>query len=106
MAGADTSKEDDFLEDAKEAHEAAVEAFADNYRDALDDVRFARLGEQWPERIRKDREQDNRPCLTINRLPSFIRQVVNDARQNKPSDHGPSGRLRADVPRPPKSSTA
>jgi len=25
------------------------------------------------------------PCLVINRLPSFIRQVVNGARQNRPS---------------------
>ena len=30
------------------------------------------------------RELDGRPTLTINRLPAFIRQVVNDARQNKP----------------------
>src|SRR6185437_4899748 len=32
----------------------------------------------------RDRELDNRPCLTLNQLPAFIRQVVNDARQNKP----------------------
>jgi hypothetical protein len=37
------------------------------------------------EKIALQRKEDNRPCLTINRLPSFIRQVVNDARQNKPS---------------------
>lgn len=49
-----------------------------------DDLRFCRLGEQWPENIRKERDLDGRPCLTINRLPAFTRQVVNDARQNKP----------------------
>lgn len=49
-----------------------------------DDVRFARLSEQWPESVRKQRELDGRPCLTINKLPAFIRQVVNDARQNTP----------------------
>lgn len=49
------------------------------------DVRFARLGEQWPDSVRKQREQEGRPCLTINRMPAFIRQVVNDARQNTPS---------------------
>ncbi len=42
-------------------------------------------GEQWPEEIRKAREQQNRPCLTFNRLPQFMAQVVGDARQNKPS---------------------
>jgi hypothetical protein len=37
------------------------------------------------ELIRKQRELDGRPCLTVNKLPAFIRQVVNDARQNKPA---------------------
>jgi len=32
-----------------------------------------------------ERQAEGRPCLTINRLPAFIRQVVNDARQNKPA---------------------
>ena len=75
---------DDILADAKEAFRLCQEREADNRRDALDDLTFARLAEQWPAEIRKAREEDGRPCLTINRLPAFIRQVVNDARQNKP----------------------
>lgn len=75
----------DVIAEAKEAFEAAQEHENENRLDALDDIRFARLGEQWPEKIRKDRELDGRPCLTINRLPAFIRQVVNDARQNRPA---------------------
>ncbi|WP_374344792.1 portal protein [Phenylobacterium sp.] len=76
---------DDVLKDAREAFELAREHEAENRQEALDDLRFARLGEQWPEGVRRDRELDGRPCLTINRLPAFIRQVVNDARQNKPA---------------------
>src|SRR5262249_31348605 len=30
-------------------------------------------------------ELEGRPLLTINRMPAFIRQVVNDGRQNKPA---------------------
>ena len=56
-----------------------------NREDYENDVRFARLSEQWPEDVAKLRRAENRPCLTINRLPAFIRQVVNDARQNKPA---------------------
>lgn len=52
---------------------------------ALEDIAFARLGEQWPSEIMQQRRLDGRPCLTVNRQPSFIRQVVNDARQNKPA---------------------
>lgn len=75
----------DLLKDAKDAFTEASDASDENRQTALDDVRFARLGEQWPDNIVKQRERDGRPCLTINKLPAFIRQVVNDARQNKPS---------------------
>ena len=75
---------DDVLAQAKEAFRLCEEREADNRREALDDLKFARLAEQWPAEIRKAREEEGRPCLTINRLPAFIRQVVNDARQNKP----------------------
>lgn len=77
--------DDDILREARDSFEECVQAEADNRAEALDDLRFARLGEQWPDAVRKQREQEGRPCLTINRLPSFIRQVVNDSRQNKPS---------------------
>lgn len=75
----------DILTEAKDAFKKCDEAEAENRRLWLDDVKFARLGEQWPDEVRRQRELEGRPCLTINRLPSFIRQVTNDARQNKPA---------------------
>ena len=75
----------DILKDAKEDFSRAEEAEADMRREWLDDVRFARLGEQWPSDVKRERERQGRPCLTINKLPTFIKQVTNDARQNKPS---------------------
>ena len=77
--------DDDILEEARAAFGLAADAEAENRREALDDLRFARLGEQWPQKVLRERELEGRPCLTINRLPAFIRQVVNDARQNKPA---------------------
>ncbi len=77
--------DDEIMSEAKAAFALAADAEAENRREALDDLRFARLGEQWPSSVLRDREQEGRPCLTINRLPAFIRQVVNDARQNKPA---------------------
>lgn len=77
--------EDDLLIQGREAYERCVEEHQHNYDAGLDDLKFARNDEQWPESVRKQRELDGRPCLTINKLRSFIRQVVNDARQNKPS---------------------
>uniref|UniRef100_UPI0025F089CE portal protein n=1 Tax=uncultured Phenylobacterium sp. TaxID=349273 RepID=UPI0025F089CE len=77
--------DDDILSEAREAFRLAADAEAENRREALDDIRFARLGEQWPDAVRRARDLEGRPVLTINRLPAFIRQVVNDARQNKPA---------------------
>ncbi|MCR5879425.1 portal protein [Phenylobacterium sp. J367] len=77
--------DEDLIKEAREAFELAADAEAENRRDALDDLKFARLGEQWPAAMKRARELDGRPTLTINRLPAFIRQVVNDARQNKPA---------------------
>ena len=46
----------------------------------LDDLRFSH-GEQWPTEIANRRRQDNRPCLTINQMPQYIRQITNEERQ-------------------------
>lgn len=75
----------DIIKDAKEAFEETQEAESKNREAWVSDVRFARLGEQWPAAVKRQRELDGRPCLTLNRLPAFIRQVTNDARQNRPA---------------------
>jgi hypothetical protein len=41
-------------------------------------------GEQWDPMEKKDREDNGRPALTINKLPQFIDQVVNEQRRNRP----------------------
>lgn len=75
----------DILADAREAFDQAVEAESDNREGFIDDIRFARLEEQWPDKVKEDRQRKGKPCLTLSKMNSFIRQVVNDARQNKPS---------------------
>lgn len=62
----------------------AADAEQENRLLAESDFEFA-AGEQWPDEIKKERSEDGRPCLTINRLPQYIRQVMGDARQNKPA---------------------
>lgn len=76
---------DDMIKEARDAFERCSDAEKDNRKTAVEDIRFAREGDQWPADIAKSRAADGRPCLTINKMPAFIRQVVNDARQNKPS---------------------
>jgi hypothetical protein len=75
----------DTLAEALEEFRLSEDSEAENRKQWLDDVKFARLGEQWPEGVKRQRELDGRPCLTINRMPAMIRTVANDARQNKPA---------------------
>ena len=75
---------DDIIKDAMERFRQSQDGSDFNREDAENDIKFARLSEQWPDEIKKQRRLEGRPALTINRLPAFIKQVVNDARQNKP----------------------
>lgn len=76
---------DALLARARELFGRCEEYESDNRQAFKDDMLFVRARDQWPEAIRKQRESENRPCLTIDRLGPVIRQVVNDARQNKPA---------------------
>ena len=76
---------DEQLAAGKKAFALCDDHDSDNRQSYKDDTLFVRAREQWPEGIRKQREAEGRPCLTIDKLGPVIRQVVNDSRQNKPS---------------------
>lgn len=78
-----SDKDRKLLDEALKRFEHAQTFEKDNRQRAAEDFEFV-AGEQWPEEIERERMVDGRPCLTINRLPQFISQVTNDARQNKP----------------------
>ena len=76
----------------EDLHAEFVESFSDHYdhwsekhEDIRKELRFSRLGQQWDEDDLAQRENEGKPTLTINKLPSFARRVINDARQNKPA---------------------
>ncbi len=73
------------VKEALEQFEESQTTSDDNRVNYLEDTRFARMAEQWPDKIKKLREQEGRPALTINKMPGLIRSVVNESRQNKPS---------------------
>lgn len=53
-------------------------------RNAMKEDEEFRASDQWPADIKADRMADGRPCLTINRIPQFIRMVVNQQRATRP----------------------
>lgn len=64
--------------------ERCVKWEADNRAAALEDRKFIK-GDQWPSDVMAQRKEDKRPCLTVNKLPTFVHQITNDQRQNRPS---------------------
>lgn len=77
------SAADDLAKEARELLEEDHQADKENRDEALRDLRFV-AGDQWPADVARERQAADRPTLTINRLPQFINQVVNDFRINAP----------------------
>lgn len=59
------------------------EADSQNRAEALGDLKFA-AGDQWPVEIQNSRNLEARPCLTINKIDAYVRQVTNQQRQQRP----------------------
>lgn len=61
----------------------------DSRRLFLEDLKFAHAdpdnGFQWPNHMRRNRDIDQRPALTVNKARQHNLQIINDAKQNKPS---------------------
>jgi hypothetical protein len=75
------------LATALERFKRCEEAETENRNRAREDLSFS-LGEQWDKAVRLARQNDPsgaRPCLTVDKLDQYVRQVVNDSRQNKPA---------------------
>src|ERR1700743_2273054 len=83
------SGEDKIVAEAKERFERCEEAESEFRQRFVADMRFANGDSdnnwQWPDTIRNSREGDDRPCLTINKTRQHNLQIINDAKQNKPS---------------------
>lgn len=84
--GRDKEEEDDakILERIRKRFERCIQAESENRKAAVEDLKF-KVGEQWPADVQAQRNLENRPCLTLNVLPTYINQVVNDQRQNRPT---------------------
>ncbi len=73
-----------FIEKAHDRFRFCAESEEFTRSKSLDDWKF-RVGDQWPDDIRDNRQQDGRPCLTMNRIPQFTSQITNQQRQQRPA---------------------
>jgi hypothetical protein len=72
------------VKEAVDNYEEARDGWSGNFETMVDDLRFLG-GEQWPEDIKNQRTADKRPCMTINKMPTFVDQVTGDQLQNRPA---------------------
>lgn len=79
------AKEADIIIEIRDRFKEAYDAIDADYQDALDDLNFFKGDTQWPSDLKSQREADGRPCLVINKLPTFADQVIGDIRQNEPA---------------------
>lgn len=75
---------DDFLYAMRQRFSLDIGADQDNRDAALEDSLFV-AGDQWDKTILERRVDEEKPCLTVNRLPSFIAQIVGNRRMNETS---------------------
>ena len=74
---------DSRINDAIQFMRLSAEAESNNRTEALQDIKFA-AGDQWPVEIQNSRNLEARPCLTINKIDAYVRQVTNQQRQQRP----------------------
>src|ERR1017187_7033323 len=83
------SEDEKIVQEAKDRFKKVQDWESDFRRLFLMDVKFANAdsdnGWQWPDDLRKDREKNKRPALTINKVRQYVNLITNNARQNKPS---------------------
>lgn len=74
-----------FLSTARDRFKRILVAESDIRSAALEDLKFTyNVDEgQWPASVRSERETDNRPCLTSNKLRKFVAQVANRERDQR-----------------------
>lgn len=80
----EASDDEKLLETARARFKICEAAEREFRTKALEDLKFS-AGDQWHAGDKNSRELDGRPCLVINRMPQFIRQITNDQRQNRPA---------------------
>jgi hypothetical protein len=54
------------------------------WKEAVLDDKFI-AGEQWPEALRKQREEAQRPCPVVNRVNTLVDRLTNENRQLRPA---------------------
>jgi hypothetical protein len=71
------------IQEAIEFLKFANDADTMNRQEGLEDLKFGG-GDQWPVELQNSRNLESRPCITVNKVDNYCRQVSNQQRQQRP----------------------
>jgi hypothetical protein len=75
----------ELIEKSLKRYKITAESESEIRTKGLFDLNFS-VGEgQWDGSIKAGRETEGRPCLTVNRIPTFLRQYTGEERQHRPA---------------------
>ena len=74
---------DKILSLAKKEFKRSAQAFSENFKDAIEILKFKHGIDQWTSEEQQNRKDDQRPCLINNQMPRFSNQVCGEMRENK-----------------------
>ena len=73
----------DIAQEAVQFLKESSDADSTNRSEEQDDLRFS-YGDQWQQNIQNQRQLESRPFFVINETETYIRQIVNQIRQQRP----------------------
>lgn len=80
----DNTDKTDILQSMRGFRKRAESYWSEIYDQAAKDIEFCVVPEsQWDAAARAERKANNRPCVTINKIASFVHQQTNAMRANK-----------------------
>jgi hypothetical protein len=83
--GGKSSADEDLIATSLKRFKITAEAESESRRQGLEDLKFSIGTGQWDDAVKASREIEGKPCLTINRAPSFLRQYTGEERQHRPA---------------------
>lgn len=75
----------EILKTAKKRYESSLAHWTPIYKKSRESTEFLDSSKQWDTQLQNSRVQAGLPVLTINVLPTFLRQITSNVRMNTPS---------------------
>ena len=82
---AETDEERELIEEAQKGFIESYDAESEMREEMIDDLQFSFGINQWDAKAQRERELNNRPCLTMDRTGDIVRKAMGSIRGARPS---------------------